>query len=193
MRKLTFFAAAMVALLSFLCGCSKHNSGGNPYYVSFQSGTIFYSRPVEDTFFQCQDTVVGSGIGMITMESYRSTGQTDSAAAGLLTLATWDIILDNYSSPSTAFVGNYTTDTGAANHKIVRSDSRFRFYTSTDPHHGQYWVSPGLPFAVTVTRYTVAWFEGTFEGKLVGTNNMTQAIDTVSITNGKFKLPFNQW
>ena len=192
MRKLTFFTATMAALLCFLCGCSKHNSGGNPYYVSFQSGNVFYSRPVVDSIVQDQDTVEGSGYGMITMASYRNGAETDSAAAGLMTLATWYIILDNFSSPATAFAGNYSTDTSAANHKTVSSDTRFRFYTSTDPHHGQYLVSPGLPFTVTVTQWTATWFQGTFAGKLVGTNSVTQVIDTVTLTNGKFKLPFNQ-
>ena len=108
-----------------------------------------------------------------------------------ITLATWSIIFDNLAPPYDAFAGNYTSDTSVANHKMLRSDTRFRFYSGTDPHRGQYVVSPGLPFTVTVTQWTASWFEGTFEGMAVGTNSVTHVLDTVTITNGKFKMPFN--
>jgi hypothetical protein len=189
MRKLTVFAAVTAALLCFLCGCSKHNNGGNSYYVSFQSGAIFYTRPV-DSSVQNRITV-GGAYGLMDMESYRTTQQTDSATAGLITLATWSISLGNYTAPYNTFTGNYTTDTSAANHKMLIDDTRFRFYSGTDPHRGQYVVNPGLPFTVTVTQWTASWFEGTFEGMAVGTNSVTHVLDTVTITNGKFKMPFN--
>ena len=142
MRKLTAFAAAgaatLLCFLFFFSACSKHNNGGNPYYVSFQSGAVFYSRPV-DSNVQNKVTVNGS-YGLMDMESYRTGSQTDSATAGLITLATWSIGLDNLSPPYNTFAGNYTVDTSAANHKMLRSDTRFRFYSGTDPHRGQYVV-----------------------------------------------------
>jgi hypothetical protein len=186
MRKLLAVAAALIAVLS---GCSKHNAG-SPYYFSFQSGNISYSSPVVDSLLQCRDTAT-STYGMISMASFRTQQQTDSAAAGLGTLATWSFYLLNLSSPFNGFTGNYSTDTSSGNTKLLETgNSEFRFYTSYDPHHGAYYISPGLQFTVTITQYSAGWFEGTFSGKVMQTNGTTNVTDTATITLGKFKLPF---
>lgn len=186
MRQLTALLTAMAALL---CGCSKHNSGGSPYYFTFQSGTITYSSPIVDSLLQCHDTVYSTG-GFISLSSFRTQQQTDSATAGLTKLATWTIVLENWSSPYNAFTGTYTTDTSGGNHKMVSIwNGDFKFYTSYDPHQGAYYMVPGLPFTVTITQFNSSWLEGTFEGQVSHTNGLTQVSDTATITNGKFKLP----
>lgn len=183
MRKLT-------VLLCLLYGCSKHNSG-TPYYFSFQSGAIQYTTTV-DSMVNCQ---YGPqyGDGLITMLGNRDTQLTDSAAAGAISLATWQFYLLNRSSPADAYIGTYTTDSSATNLRSLFDYSRFRFYTLADPHRGQYVIGENnLPFSVTVSQYNTSWFAGTFSGQAVGTNSMTGLTDTVTITNGKFKLPFRQ-
>lgn len=187
MRLLTAIVAAMA---TFLCGCSKHNAG-DPYYFTFQSGAITYSSSTADTLLECKDTL-GPSAGTITMFSFRTLAMTDSAEAGLSKLATWSFYLVNNGSPYDAFMGNYTSDTSAANHRLLLTGSSFRFYTSYDPHHGPYYTSPGLPFTVTITQFTSSWFEGTFQGMLIQTNGTTNVSDTAVITNGKFKLPLSQ-
>jgi hypothetical protein len=188
MRKRTVSLAMAAAAFAFFGGCTKHNIG-NPYYFTFQSGTITYSSPVVDSLLQCRDTVC-STYGMITMASFRTQAQTDSAAAGLSKLATWSFYLINLSSPFDAFTGNYTSDTSAANHKMLETASDFRFYTSYDPHHGAFYSGPGLPFTVMITQYTSSCFEGTFQGMVLQSNG-TNVTDTATITNGRFKLPLN--
>ncbi|HLX67837.1 MAG TPA: hypothetical protein VKR41_12600, partial [Puia sp.] len=106
MRKLTITFVAAVAAFAFLSGCSKHNVG-NPYYFTFQSGSITYSSPTVDSLLECRDTVE-YGYGMIEMDSYRTQAQTDSAAAGESKLVTWSFYLLNRSSAFNAFVGSYT-------------------------------------------------------------------------------------
>jgi hypothetical protein len=183
MRKLIVSFLAIVALA---WGCAKHNAG-TPYFISFQSGSILYTRPVDSLVYD--SAFLGVAYGMLTMESYRTLDQSDSAAAGLRTLATWDLGLLNRDSPYSSFLGNYTTDTTAPNQKLVADGSRFIFYTSYDPHHGEYLTSPGLPFTVTVTQWNPTWFEGTFEGKVTKINPTTDVVDTATITNGRFRLP----
>jgi hypothetical protein len=185
MRKPFTFVAALAALLS---GCSKHNVG-NPYYFIFQSGAITYSTPVVDSLLLCRDTTTNS-YGIITMASYRTQAQTDSAAAGLTKLATWSFYLWNRNAPFNDFAGAYSTDTGAANARRLDTLSDVKFYTSYDPHQGSYYPKAGLQFTVTITQYTSTWFEGTFTGQVAGMNITTREADTATITNGKFKLPF---
>ena len=173
-----------------LCGCSKHNAGGNNYYFSFQSGAIQYSTVVDSQVsiqFNAYPTY-----GLISMMSLRTTGQTDSAEAGLLKLATWEFDLVSWTSGSPSFVGNYTSDTSAGNFKRLESSSHFRFYFAGDPHKGQYITSPGLPFSVTISQWNATWFEGTVSGQVVQYDATTGAADTATITNGKFKLPLAQ-
>jgi len=188
MRKRTVSLTMAAAAFAFLSGCTKHNVG-NSYYFTFQSGTITYSSPVVDSLLQCRDTVV-STYGMITMASFRTQAQTDSAAAGESKLATWSFYLVNLSSPFDVFAGDYTSDTSGANQKRLETASDFRFYTSYDPHHGAFYSGPGLPFTVTITQFTSSWFEGTFQGMVLQSNG-TNVTDTATITNGKFKLPLN--
>jgi len=38
-------------VVALLCGCSKHNAAGNPYYFSFQSGAIQYTTVVDSLVF----------------------------------------------------------------------------------------------------------------------------------------------
>jgi hypothetical protein len=187
MRRLAIHLAAVAALVS---GCSKHNNAGNPYYFSFQSGNILYSHPV-DSSVQNQDSMYPNGRAIRTF-STRTPQQTDSAAAGLRTLVTWSMYLLNRNSSIDTFLGNYTSDTSAANGKMLEPGSVFAFYTGYDPHQGSYYVSPGLSFTVTITQFTSAWFEGTFEGKLLRTFIPANVSDTVTITNGKFRLPLSQ-
>jgi hypothetical protein len=184
MRKLS---AAVAALAALLCGCSKHNAG-SPYYCSYQSGNITYVSPVADSLLQCRDTVINN-YGLLSMASYRTSQLTDSAAAGLYALATWSFTLVNTGSPAGNFAGTYSTDTGAGNTRSIEPYGDFRFYTSYDPHHGAYYLTPGLTFTVTITQYAGSWFEGTFGGKVLQTNGITGATDTATITGGKFKLP----
>jgi hypothetical protein len=188
MRKLTVYPAMAAAVFAFFGGCSKHNDG-NPYYFTFQSGTITYSSPTVDSLLQCKDTLY-STFGLMTMASFRTQAQTDSAAAGESRLATWSFYLINTGSSLNAFTGNYTTDTSAANQKKLEIESVFRFYTSYDPHHGAYYANPGLPFTVTITQFASNWFEGTFQGMVLHSNG-TGVTDTATITNGKFKLPLH--
>jgi hypothetical protein len=187
MRKLTITFVMAAAAFTFLSDCSKHNVG-NPYYFTFQSGSITYSSPTVDSLLQCRDTL-GSGYGLIDMASFRTQAQTDSAVAGESLLATWSFYLLSRSSSRGAFVGKYTTDTSAANQKMLEGGSAFRFYTSYDPHHGVHYTTPGLPFTVTITQITSTWFEGTFGGMVLGTNTLAGTTDTATITNGKFMLP----
>ncbi|HXB33888.1 MAG TPA: hypothetical protein VNV35_10715 [Puia sp.] len=189
MRKLTIAFVMAAAAFTFLSDCSKHNVG-NPYYFTFQSGSITYSSSTADSLLECRDTVE-YGYGMIEMDSYRTQALTDSAAAGETTLATWSFYLWNRSSPNNAFTGSYTSDTGASNQKMLESGSVFRFYTSYDPHHGDYYTTPGLPFTVTITQITSTWFEGTFGGMVLETNYLAGTTDTATITNGKFMLPLH--
>ena len=189
MRKLTVLAAATAALLCLPGGCSKHNAG-NSYYFSFQSGAIQYTTTV-DSLVGCKYGPL-YGYGSITMSGGRDNALTDSAAAGAISLATWYFTLLNQSSPADAIIGTYSTDTSATNLRFVLMGSDFRFYTLVDPHRGQYLIGPGLPFTVTVTQYNTSWFAGTFSGQAVGTNANTGLTDTVTVANGKFRLPFNQ-
>lgn len=176
-------------MAALLCACSKHNNSGNPYYFTFQSGNINYSSPMVDSLLYCTDTVFGT-LGQISLSSYRTQAQTDSAAAGEATLVTWSINLLNYSSPTSAFSGTYISDTSAGSNRLVSIwNGDFRFYTSYDPHHGVHYVVPQLPFTVTITQVTSTYVEGTFEGQLLQTNGTTNVSDTATITNGKFKLP----
>ncbi len=176
-----------MGLAALLHGCSKHNAGGNNYFISFQSGSIQYSRVVDSlvsTTLNMEDSVV-----LISMSSFRTIAQTDSATAGLLTLATWELDLVNRSSPSTAYAGDYISDTVAGNLKWLESTSRFRFYTSSDPHKGQFIVDPAVPFSVSISQWNSYWFEGTFSGQVIQNNPTTGVTDTATITNGKFRLP----
>lgn len=189
MRRLTAFVTAMAAVF---CGCSKHNNAGNPYYFTFQSGNITYSSPMVDSLLQCRDTV-GSTFGFITLSSFRTPQQTDSAVAGLSKLATWTFSLADWGAPYGAFAGIYTTDTSAGNQKMISVwNSDFRFYTSYDPHQGVYYMVPGLLFTVTITQFTSSWIEGTFEGRVMHSDGLTNVGDTATVTNGKFKLPLTR-
>jgi hypothetical protein len=189
MRKLTGLIA-FAAMVAMLCGCSKHHAGGNNYYFSFQSGAIQYTTVVDSQVriqFNAYPTY-----GLISMMSLRTTEQTDSAEAGLLQLATWEFDLDSWNSGSASFVGDYTSDTGASNFKRLEPSTRFRFYTASDPHKGQYITGPGLPFTVTISQWNATWFEGTVSGQVVQYDASTGVADTATITNGKFRLPVAQ-
>jgi hypothetical protein len=189
MRKLTGLIAA-TAMVVMLWGCSKHNAGGNNYYFSFQSGAIPYTTAVDSQVsiqFNAYPTY-----GLISMMSFRTTGQTDSAEAGLLKLATWEFDLDSWNSGPASFVGNYTSDTSASNFKRFEPSTHFRFYYAGDPHKGQYITSPGLPFTLTISQWNATWFEGTVSGQVVQYDATTGAADTATITNGKFRLPVAQ-
>ena len=181
---------AAMGMMALLCGCSKHNASGNNYYVSFQSGAISYSRVVDSLVSTRLDTV--GSVMIVSMSSFRTIEQTDSATAGLLTLATWELDLVNRSSPSTAYAGDYISDTIAGNLKWLESSSRFKFYTSSDPHKGQFVVDPAVPFTVSIAQWTSSWFEGTFSGQVIQNNSSTGVTDTATITNGKFRLPVPQ-
>jgi len=177
---------AILAALFF--SCSKHN-GSNSYYFTFQSGNITYSTAVVDSLLDCRDTTTAN-YGLIAMAGYRTGAETDSAAAGLIRLATWSFYCWNLSSPYNDFAGTYTTDTSAGNSRRLDTLSDFRFYTSYDPHHGTYFPKAGLPFMIAITEYNSTWFEGTFTGQVAGWNSATQSSDTATITSGKFRLPF---
>jgi len=186
MRKLSAFVALAAVLL---CGCSKHNNTGNSYYFSFQSGAIQYSTVI--------DSLVGVEIsansldGTLSMGGFRNQSLTDSAAAGVITLATWQFYLINLIPEDSVFIGDYTTDSSAANLRQITTyeDSRFRFYTTSDPHQGQYVLTNDLPFTISITHWGSGWFAGTFYGQVVQFNPTTNVSDTATITNGKFKLP----
>ncbi len=178
----------VVILAALLSSCSKHNVG-TPYYFTFQSGNITYSTAVADSLLQCRDTTT-TFYGLITMAGYRTAAETDSAAAGLTKLATWSFYCWNRGAPFNDFAGTYSADTSATNSRRLDTMSDFRFYTSYDLHRGTYFPKVGLPFTVTITAYNSGWFEGTFSGQVAGWNITTQAADTATITNGKFKLPF---
>ena len=178
----------VVILAALLSSCSKHNVG-TPYYFTFQSGNITYSTAVADSLLQCRDTTT-TFYGLITMAGYRTAAETDSAAAGLTKLATWSFYCWNRGAPFNDFAGTYSADTSATNSRRLDTMSDFRFYTSYDLHRGSYFPKVGLPFTVTITAYNSGWFEGTFSGQVAGWNITTQAADTATITNGKFKLPF---
>lgn len=186
MRKLPIL---LCALVSFFCGCSKHNQG-NPYFLTYQSGTIAYSTVMTDSLVSC---TYGTGYNYddISMLGGRNQGLSDSAAAGQIELGTWYFSLLNLSIPYTAYAGTYSTDSSAGNLRRI-AGGFFNFYTLSDPHRGRYTIGSGVLFSVTVTEYNTTWFSGTFEGKVAGFNSATQLPDTVTITNGKFKLPFTK-
>jgi hypothetical protein len=182
MRKLTFLAAALAVLL---CTCSKHNSGTN-YYFSFECGGTTYTTTI-DSLVQSQ---TDSAYHELLFYGDRTTAMTDSASAGVLSLVTWQFLLISGTEPAANFSGTYTPDTTGVNYKIVwPGDSRFSFYTKGDPNLGHYVVVYNIPFTVTVSQWTSGWFAGTFAGQVVGTDANTQQVDTLTITNGKFKLP----
>jgi len=186
MRKLPVLFVAIGALF---CACSKHNAGTS-YYFSFQSGAFSYSNTVDSQVLVQLSSQ--TGYALLILSSTRTQQQTDSAQAGLLDLATWDLDIVNNSPPVDDLAGTYTPDTSGTNvRRIVTNVSRFQIYTSNDPHHGQYWIVPGLPFNITVTQWTSSWFAGTFEGMILQTNSTTNVTDTATITNGKFRLPHN--
>jgi hypothetical protein len=189
---MTKLVRLIAALATLLCGCSKHNVGNN-YYFSFQSGNIQYSTPIVDSLFQATySSPTGYGDdGMLTIGAFRDQQDTDSAEAGLSTLATCYIYLWNFGSPANIFSGDYTTDSSSTNLKRLDIGSDFRFYSAADPHKGQFLMSNGLPFTVTITHWTSSWFEGTFEGKVAQFNSSTSVSDTATITNGKFMLPLH--
>jgi hypothetical protein len=182
MRKLNFFAAALAVLL---CACSKHNSGTS-YYFSFECGGTTYTTTI-DSLVQIQmDTVYHE----LTFSGNRTPAMTDSASAGVLSLDTWQFLLLSGTEPASNFSGTYSPDTASSSYKIVwPGDTRFSFYTAGDPNLGHYAVVYNIPFTVTVSQWTSNWYAGTFAGQVVGTNANTQQVDTLTITNGKFKLP----
>jgi hypothetical protein len=189
MRKLTFLMAAM-GLTALLCGCSKHNASSSNYYFSFQSGAIQYTTAVDS---QVQVHVYSyPTYGLISMMGLRTIAQTDSAEAGFIELATWNFDLDNRNVGPASFAGDYTTDTSGSSSRWVETNTDFRFYSAIDPHKGQYIPSAGLPFTVTITQWGTTWFEGTFSGQVIQNNPSTGETDTVTITNGKFRLPVPQ-
>jgi hypothetical protein len=188
MRKLTVLTAVLAACLF---GCSKDNSKkpGSDYYFSFQSGNIQYSTTIDS---RVQITISSNPYNsVLSMSSSRNQEQTDSAAAGLINLATWTFGIFNIGSQDTTFIGNYTTDSSTTNVKRLSAESTFRFYTRSDPHKGYFFCTYALPFSLTITEWTAASFSGTFQGKVTQYNSATHVYDTASITNGKFKLPLH--
>jgi hypothetical protein len=182
MRKLTALAAALAALFS---ACSKHN-GGSSYYFSFECGGTTYTTTIDSLVLVQMDTAYHE----LVFSGNRTPTMTDSAAAGALSLDTWQFLLLSGTNPASNFSGSYQPDTTSNSNKIVwPGDTRFSFYTKGDPNLGHYVVVYNVPFTVTVSQWTSGWYSGTFEGQVVGTNANTQLADTLTITNGKFKLP----
>ncbi len=182
MRKLTFFAAALAVLL---CACSKRNSGTS-YYFSFECGGTTYTTTIDSLVDIQMDTAYHE----LMFSGNRTPAMTDSASAGVLSLDTWQFLLISGTNPASNFSGSYQPDTTSNSNKIVwPGDTRFSFYTKGDPNLGHYVVVYNVPFTVTVGQWTSGWYSGTFEGQVVGTNANTQQVDTLTITNGKFKLP----
>jgi hypothetical protein len=174
MRKLTFFAAALAVLL---CACSKHNSGTS-YYFSFECGGTTYTTTIDSLVNIQMDTPYHE----LVFSGNRTSAMTDSASAGVLSLATWSFLLLSGTEPASNFSGTYSPDTTSTSDKIS-------FYTTGDPNLGRYAVVYNIPFTVTVSQWTSGWYAGTFSGQVVGTNGNTRQVDTLTITNGKFKLP----
>ena len=182
----------MTVLAILLFGCSKDNGkkAGSDYYFSFQSGNIQYTTAIDSLVsIQIYSHPYPPPSAGLELMSARTPEQTDSAAAGLFNLATWDFGIFNRNSPDTVFTGNYTTDSTSTNVKLLTAGSDFRFYTKSDPHKGQFLTTFTLPFTITITEWTATWFTGTFQGKVAQFNSATHVYDTASITNGKFKLP----
>lgn len=189
MRKLTVVTAFVAVLF---CGCTKHNTGGNGYYFSFESGNVQYSTRAGDSLIYISADTIYTGYtiyGSLSIGGLRTQAMTDSAVAGLSTLVTWSFYLENHGSPLNVYMGDYTSDSSSANLKRLNSGSVFRFYNSSFPHGTQYYVSYGLPFTVTVTQWASSWFSGTFGGKVVKFDYYTNVYDTATIVNGKFRLP----
>lgn len=182
MRKLTVFVAAMAVLF---CACSKHNAGTS-YYFSFECGGTTYTTTIDSLVLVQMDTAYRE----LLMSGNRTSAMSDSAAVGVLSLDTWQFLLISGTEPASNFSGTYTPDTTGSSNKIVwPGDTRFSFYTQGDPNLGHYVVVYNVPFTVTVSQWTSGWYAGTFFGQVVGTNGNTQQVDTLTITNGKFKLP----
>jgi len=182
MKKLTALSAALAVLL---CACSKHNTGTS-YYFSFECGGTTYTTTIDSLVLVQMDTVYHD----LVFAGGRTSAMSDSAAAGKLSLDTWQFLLLSGTEPAANFSGTYSPDTAGSSYKIVwPGDTRFSFYTTGDPNLGHYAVVYNIPFTVTVSQWTSIWYAGTFAGQVVGTNGNTQQVDTLTITNGKFKLP----
>ena len=185
MKKLTALAAALAVLL---CACSKHNTGTS-YYFSFECGGTTYTTTIDSLVLVQIDTAYHE----LVFSGNRTSAMTDSASAGVLSLDTWQFLLLSGTEPAANFSGTYSPDTASStssSYKLVwPGDTRFSFYTTGDPNLGHYAVVYNIPFTVTVSQWTSSWYAGTFAGQVVGTNGNTHQADTLTITNGKFKLP----
>jgi hypothetical protein len=189
MRKLLPTAAV---LLLFSAGCKKNNAAnGSPWYFTFQNGAVAYTTINIDSTVYTQKIIQSPTYTSFTMEHGRTSTETDSAAAGLMTLATCNLTLDNIGK-DTVFTGTYTTDSSSSNTKEFNVGSDFKFYSAADPAKGIFYADHGLPFSLTITAFTSTYVAGTFEGKMVQHNNSTNISDTTTITNGKFKLPLTR-
>jgi hypothetical protein len=190
MRKFLQIPAA--ALLLFSAGCKKNNAAnGSPWYLTFQNGAIAYTTTNIDSTVFTQKIIQSPVYTSFTMARGRTGTETDSAAAGLMPLATCYLTIENIGK-DTVFTGTYTTDSSSSNTKWFSVGSDFKFYTVADPAKGIFYADHGLPFSLTITAFTSTYVAGTFEGTMVQHNYSTNISDTTTITNGKFKLPLTR-